>query len=72
MNEKEHNAYMQKQVQDYINDPNTKVYINYTVETGKWLYAVIVDKSEDFWLEAFSTEEKAKEFIVKNNLKMIE
>jgi hypothetical protein len=47
------------QVVKYINDPNTRVYINYNDETGEWLYSVVVDNSEAFWLDSFETENAA-------------
>ena len=61
---------LEEKVQAYINDPDTRVEIVHSNETGKWVYAVCV-ADDDFWLDSFETEKEALEYIAKNNLKTV-
>lgn len=60
-------------VRRFVKDPSTRVYIDYNNELGAntWLYSVVVDESEWFWLDSFDTEEEAKKYIAENHLKMV-
>lgn len=60
------------QIQKFINDPATRVYIKHNRDTGEWLYSVVVENSGDFWLDSFETEELALDYIAKNKLKMVD
>lgn len=58
----------------YLNDPDTKVYINYNNELGEneWLYSVVVADSGAFWLCSYDTEEEALAYIRENSLQMVQ
>lgn len=56
-------------VQAFIENPDTRVHIDYNNITGEWLYAVVVDGTGGFWLGAFETEEEADYFIEIKHLK---
>ena len=58
------------QIQKYIKDPATRVYIKHNRDTGEWLYSVVVENSGDFWLDSFKTEKAALNYIEKCKLKM--
>jgi len=58
---------VQKQIDRYLKDPKTRVFINTNNENGTWLHAVQV-KGTDFWLASFQTEKEALEYIKKNDL----
>jgi hypothetical protein len=59
-----------EQIAKYIHDPDTRVYIKHNNELNyyEWVYAVVVENSNNFWLDAFETEDEANEFIESNNL----
>jgi hypothetical protein len=61
-----------EQITEYINDPDTRVYIKHNNELNydEWVYAVVVENSNDFWLDVFETKDDAIEFIESNNLKL--
>lgn len=70
--EKPHNEEMlQKQIDAYIADPDTRVYIYKNTETGVLYYSVAVENSGSFWLDSFHTEEEARQFVQKNNLRLV-
>lgn len=56
----------------YIADPETRVFIYHNNETGEWLYSIVVENSDDFWLDSFPTLEEAEKYIETNNLKKSE
>lgn len=58
------------QIKEYIKQ-KSKVWINYNNENGKWVYAVQVCGT-DFWLNAFITRDKAINYIIKNDLVLVE
>jgi hypothetical protein len=60
-----------QEVRNYIDNPNTYVWINYNDEAGLWQYSVQVEGT-DFWLNSFATEIEAKQYIQDNNLKMMQ
>lgn len=57
-----------KKAKEYIEDNDTKVFINYNNELGIWLYSIEVVDSDNFWLSSFETLEEAKTFICKELL----
>ncbi len=65
---------IQKQIDAYLADPNTEVYLKYNCELGQdqWLYAVVVAGSDDFWLDAFEQEKEALDYIEAHHLKRID
>lgn len=56
-------------IQKYINDPNTRVFIDHNNQLGYWMYRVCVSGTE-FWLESFEAEDEALDYIKKYNLKI--
>jgi hypothetical protein len=56
-------------VKEYLENPNTRVYISHNIELGKWSYAVVIENSNDFWLDSFETEAEAKRYIAEHHLK---
>lgn len=52
----------------FLKDPETRVRVYHNNELGEWLYSVVVEDSQGFWLDSFSTEQKAYEYIRTNNL----
>ena len=61
-----------EQTQQYLQDANTRVYIKPNNDTGEWLFSVVVENSDDFWLDAFQTEQEAIDYINRNSLQMVE
>jgi len=55
----------------FLKNHSTQVYIDYNDEAGEWRYAIVVDGSEGFWLDSFTTENEAMQYIKVNNLKMV-
>ena len=62
----------EEQAELYLKDKNTRVFIDYINEIGEWLYSVVVDKSDGFWLDSFPTHKEAEDYIKEHNLKMID
>ena len=68
---------MSQNLNDIVNDyikRKVDVYIVRTDEAwkqGNYHYAVVVKENPGFWLNAFTTEEKAIKFCEKNKLKII-
>lgn len=62
---------LQKQIDEYLADPHTEVYLKYNNDLGQdqWLYAVVVAGSDDFWLDAFEQEKEALNYIETHHLK---
>lgn len=58
-------------VKEYIRDPKTRVFIKHNDETGEWLYSIVVDGSNGFWLDAFESKPAAEEYISRNHLQMV-
>jgi len=60
-------------VKKYLENPETRVYITHHNELGAdmWLYSVVVEDSDEFWLDSFETLPEAIEYIKKHNLKMV-
>lgn len=63
---------VEAQIAAYIADPETRVSIHYNNEIGKWLYSIVVENSDEFWLDSFPTLEEAEKYIETNNLKKAE
>lgn len=55
--------------QKYIQNPKTRVYIDRNHELGEWLYSVVVEESNEFWLASFRTYDEAEQYIAENRLK---
>lgn len=55
--------------QKFLQDPKTRVYINRNYELGEWLYSVVVEDANEFWLASFETKEEAERYIAENQLK---
>lgn len=55
--------------QKYITNPQTRVFINRNHEFGEWLYSVVVEDTNEFWLASFKTREDAEQYIAENQLK---
>lgn len=55
--------------QKYIQDPKTRVYISRNHELGEWLYSVVVEETNEFWLASFKSCEEAEQYITENQLK---
>jgi len=60
----------ERQIKEYLSNPDTRVWVSHNNETGEWLYSVQV-YGTDFWLDSFKTEEQASEYIKKHNLIVI-
>ena len=63
---------VEEQTQLYLQDANTRVYIKPNNDTGKWLFSVVVENSDDFWLDAFDTVQEAIDYIETNGLQMVD
>ena len=57
-------------VERYIRSPKTRVYIDHNNELGQWLYSVVVEDSDAFWLDSFDTEQEALDYIRSAKLKL--
>ena len=55
--------------QKYIQDPKTRVYISRNHELEEWLYSVVVEDTNEFWLASFKTCEEAEQYIAEDQLK---
>lgn len=60
---------VKKRIRQYLEDPDTRVFINHNNELGEWLYCIEVVGSDGFWLCSFDSEQAAKDYIACNNLK---
>lgn len=60
------------QIKAYLTDPDTRVYIKYNNDMGAdlWLYSVVVEGAQDFWLDAFPTANEAVDYIRRHHLKV--
>jgi len=47
-----------------------EVIIKRVNETGEWLYAVILNDDQEFWLAAFYDLDEAVDYVNKNGLKL--
>jgi hypothetical protein len=47
-----------------------EVIIKRAHETGDWLYAVILNDDQEFWLDAFDDLDEAVNYVNKNGLKL--
>lgn len=56
-------------VKKFIEDPMTRVYISHNKELGEWLYSVVVEDTDEFWLASFGTHEEAEQYIAEHQLK---
>lgn len=54
----------------FINNSKTRVFIRRNHDLGEWLYSVVVEDSDDFWLASFETKEEAERYIAENELKI--
>lgn len=55
--------------QRFLKDPKTRVYISRNRELGEWLYSVVVEDADEFWLASFATSEDAERYIAEHQLK---
>ena len=58
------------QVERYLKNSKTRVFINHNDELGEWWFSVEVRGSGGFWLDSFITKEEAEDYIRKHNLKI--
>ena len=64
-------SFIQEETNKYLEDPKTRVWINYNNEAGRWIYSVQV-KGTSFWLDSFSTKKGALAYIKEHGLKKVE
>ena len=57
-------------VKIFIKNPKTRVFIDCNNEVREWLYSVVVDESDGFWLASFDTQQEAEEYIRTHKLIM--
>lgn len=55
----------------FLKDPKTKVCVYHNNELGEWLFSVAVENSQGFWLDSFTTEQEAYEYIRANHLVVV-
>lgn len=57
----------EREIKEYLSNPDTRVWINHNNEAGEWLYSVQV-YGTGFWMDSFKTEKQALKYIKKHNL----
>lgn len=58
-----------EKLKDYLNR-HVDVNLIYTDETGTWQWVLDVVENSGFWLDAFESKESARDYCVKNRLRI--
>lgn len=61
-----------KEVLQYLEDPNTKVVVYKNDEAGVWQYSIMVVNSGGFWLDSFPAKAKARDYVKHHDLTLVE